>query len=180
MFRSFLAIELVDELKNSISKVENEFKKTGADIKYVPKENMHFTLKFFGDISENKAEKIANIVSKTLRNYEPFIINIHGCGAFPNENHIKVIWIGADNNKTLTNLQKELDNEFSKIGFKKERNYKSHLTIGRMKSSKNKDQVKKTINKFKDKEVGPMVVNEIILKKSTLTPQGPIYENLKV
>ena len=49
-----------------------------------------------------------------------------------------------------------------------------------MKSPKNKDKVKAAIEECKDVEIGEMTVDRIALKKSTLTPQGPIYEDLKV
>jgi 2'-5' RNA ligase len=49
-----------------------------------------------------------------------------------------------------------------------------------MKSGKNKNQVKSTIEEFEDIEIGEMEVTQISLKKSTLTPQGPIYEDLKI
>jgi 2'-5' RNA ligase len=73
-----------------------------------------------------------------------------------------------------------LDKEFTKLGFDKDRKFSTHLTIGRMKSGKNKNQVKSTIEEFEDIEIGEMEVTQISLKKSTLTPQGPIYEDLKI
>ncbi|MBR5504378.1 MAG: RNA 2',3'-cyclic phosphodiesterase, partial [Methanobrevibacter sp.] len=75
---------------------------------------------------------------------------------------------------------KDLDKEFKKLGFKKERNYISHLTIGRVKSPKNKNEIKDVINQNRNIKIGAMTVNRICLKKSTLTPQGPIYENIRV
>jgi 2'-5' RNA ligase len=66
------------------------------------------------------------------------------------------------------------------LGFDKDRKFSTHLTIGRMKSAKNKNKVKETIEEFEDVEIGEMEVDRIILKKSTLTPQGPIYEDLTI
>ena len=156
--RSFLAIDLAEDLKPEIADVQKEFKKTGANIKYVPSQNMHFTLKFFGNIDENMVEEISEAVEKVIRNYSAFDLSIGGCGSFP----------------------KDLDMEFKKLGFKKERNYISHLTIGRPRNGKNKKQMKDTINSLKDLKIGTMTVSKISLKKSTLTPQGPIYEDIKV
>ncbi|MDL2246521.1 RNA 2',3'-cyclic phosphodiesterase [Methanobrevibacter sp. OttesenSCG-928-K11] len=178
--RSFLAIELEENLKENVSNVQKEFRKIDADIKYVPSKNMHLTLKFFGDIDLDTVEKLSLKIESVLNNYSEFTLKLKGCGNFPNPNNIKVIWIGFEDNEILSNLQKELDNEFNTLGFKKERDYKSHLTIGRMKNAKNKDEVKELIAKNKTIEIGQMKVNKIILKKSTLTPNGPIYEDLKV
>ena len=178
--RSFLAIDLAEDLKPEIADVQKEFKKTGANIKYVPSQNMHFTLKFFGNIDEDMVEEISEAVEKVIRNYSAFDLSIGGCGSFPNQNTIKVLWIGIDSNSQIADLQKDLDMEFKKLGFKKERNYISHLTIGRPRNGKNNNQLKDTINSLKDLKIGTMRVSKISLKKSTLTPQGPIYEDIKV
>ncbi|MBQ3473638.1 MAG: RNA 2',3'-cyclic phosphodiesterase [Methanobrevibacter sp.] len=178
--RSFLAIELDEELVPKIIDVQKEFKKTNANIKYVPSENMHFTLKFFGNIDMDMVEDIASAVEKVIKNYSSFDLNIKNCGCFPNKNVIKVLWLGLEEGSPIANLQKDLDREFKKLGFKKEKNFISHLTIGRVKSPKNKKDIRNTIEKLEDIEIGQFTVSKICLKKSTLTSQGPIYENIKV
>lgn len=178
--RSFLAIDLAEDLKPKIADVQRQFKKTDANIKYVPSQNMHFTLKFFGNIDEDMVEEISEAVEKVIKSYSSFDLSIGGCGSFPNQNTIKVLWIGIDRNSAIADLQKDMDREFKKLGFKKERNYISHLTIGRPRNGKNKNQIKDTINSLKDLKIGTMTVSKISLKKSTLTPQGPIYEDIRV
>ena len=178
--RSFLAIELDPELVPKILDVQKEFKKTNSNIKYVPSQNMHFTLKFFGNIDFNMVEDISAAVLKVIKNYSSFDLNIKKCGCFPNKNVIKVLWLGLDEGSPIKDLQRDLDKEFKKLGFKKERNFISHLTIGRVKSPKEKKEIRNTIEKLENIEIGPMTVSKICLKKSTLTPQGPIYEDIKV
>ena len=138
------------------------------------------TLKFFGEIDTNGLEvleqKIANVVSE----FKPFDIKIKSCGAFPNNNHIKVIWVGIDDDSIIRELHDKLDKEFTRLGFDKDKKFSTHLTIGRMKAAKNKNQVKSTIEEFSDVDIGEMRVNNISLKKSTLKPSGPVYEDLKV
>ena len=178
--RSFLSIELDQELVPKILDVQKEFKKTNSNIKYVPSQNMHFTLKFFGNIDLDMVEDISSAVLKVIKNYSSFDLNIKKCGCFPNKNVIKVLWLGLDEGSPIKNLQKDLDKEFKKLGFKKERNFISHLTIGRVKSPKGKKEIRNAIEKLEDVEIGQMTVSKICLKKSTLTPQGPIYEDIKV
>ena len=178
--RSFLAIELDEDLVPKILDVQKEFKKTNSNIKYVPSQNMHFTLKFFGNIDLDMVEDISVAVLKVIKDYSSFDLNIKNCGCFPNKNVIKVLWLGLDEGSPIINLQKDLDKEFKKLGFKKERNFISHLTIGRVKSPKNKKEIRQTIEKLEDIEIGTFTVSKICLKKSTLTPQGPIYEDIKV
>ena len=178
--RSFLAIELDESLVPKILDVQKEFKKTNANIKYVNSKNMHFTLKFFGNIDSDMVEDIGNTVERVIKNYSSFDLNIKNCGCFPNKNVIKVLWLGLDEGSPIKDLQKDLDREFRKLGFKKERNFISHLTIGRVKSPKDKKGIRDVIEKLEDIEIGQMNVSRICLKKSTLTPQGPIYEDIKV
>ena len=178
--RAFLAIDLDDDLKPKINKVIKEFKQIDTRIKYVELTNLHLTLKFFGDIDTNGLEVLKKAIANVLDDFRPFKINIKGCGAFPNSNHIKVIWVGIEDDAILKDMHDRLDEEFKRLGFDKDRKFSTHLTIGRMKSAKNKDKVKKVIEEFKDIEIGEMEVDSIRLKKSTLTPQGPIYEDLTI
>jgi 2'-5' RNA ligase len=178
--RAFLAIDLDDELKPEINRLIRQFKEIDARIKYVELLNLHFTLKFFGEIDTNGLELLEKTIKGVVSEFEPFSIKIKGCSAFPNKNRIKVIWVGIDEDEILKDLHDRLDAEFAKMGFDRDRKFSSHLTIGRMKSAKNKDKVKSVIEEFEDIEIGEMEVKSISLKKSTLTPKGPIYEDLKI
>jgi 2'-5' RNA ligase len=178
--RAFLAIDLDDDLKPKIHKIIKEFKGIDTKIKYVELQNLHLTLKFFGDIDTNGLEVLEKAISNVVAEFNPFNIKIRGCGAFPNTNHIKVIWVGIDGDEIIKDLHDKLDKEFSRLGFDKDKRFSTHLTIGRMKSAKNKNQVKEVIEDYADFEIGEMEVTQISLKKSTLTPAGPIYEDMKV
>lgn len=178
--RAFLAIDLDDDLKPKINKIIREFKKTDARIKYVELTNLHLTLKFFGDIDTEGLSLLEDAISNVLSEFESFNVKIKGCGAFPNSNRINVIWVGIDDDSIIRDMHDRLDKEFVRLGFDKDRKFSTHLTIGRMKSAKNKNKVKSTIEEFKDVEIGEMEVTQISLKKSTLTPAGPIYEDLKI
>lgn len=178
--RAFLAIDIDYDLVKKMEYIQNDFKKINADIKYVKSENFHFTLKFFGNIDENMVEKLQTKIKQVLNQQNPFEIAIKGMGSFPNNDYIKVIWFGVDKNPILNNLYKNLDDEFKKLGFKKEKDYNPHLTIGRMKTPKNKDEVKNKITDYNDIEIGKMNLNKISLKKSELTPNGPIYSDINI
>lgn len=178
--RAFLAIDIDEDLKPKIYRIIKQFKEIDANIKYVELENLHLTLKFFGDIDTNGLGLLEKAIKNAVGGFEPFTIKISACGAFPNKNHIKVIWVGIDDDTILKDLHDRLDDEFSKIGIDKDKRFSTHLTIGRMKSAKNKNKVKSVIEECEEIEIGEMEVNAISLKKSTLTPQGPIYEDLEI
>ena len=178
--RAFLAIDLDDDLKPKINKIIKEFKGIETKIKYVELQNLHLTLKFFGDIDTDGLNVLENAISNVVSEFNPFKIKITGCGAFPNKKHIKVIWVGIDDDTIIRDLHDKLDKEFARLGFDKDKKFSTHLTIGRMKSAKNKNQVKEIIDGFENFEIGEMEVSGISLKKSTLTPAGPIYEDIRI
>lgn len=178
--RAFLAIDLDNDLKPKINKIIKQFKQIDTRIKYVELLNLHLTLKFFGEIDSDGLKLLENKIENVVSEFEPFNVKVKGCGAFPNNNHIKVIWIGIDEDSIIKELHDKLDSEFVKLGFDKDKKFSTHLTIGRMKSAKNRNQVESVIEEFSDIEIGEMTVNNIVLKKSTLTPSGPIYKDLKV
>lgn len=178
--RAFLAVDIDKNLIGRIIEIQEIFKQINAPVKLVEPENLHFTLKFFGDVNEEKIEEVKDIIVKMVGNFSPFEILINGVGVFPSLRYIRVLWLGAENFDPFSNLQMDLDQEFVKIGFKKERNYVPHLTIGRLKGSGNKDALVKKIEELNDIAVGKTTIDKLILKKSELTPDGPIYTDLKV
>ena len=162
--RAFLAIDLDEDLKPKINKIIKSFKEIDANIKYVDLANLHFTLKFFGDIDVEGIDLLSQKISNVV----------------PNNNHIKVIWVGLEGDEILKSLHDKLDVEFKKLGFEADKKFSSHLTIGRMKSAKNKNKVKSQIESFSEVEIGEMSVDKIVLKKSTLKPSGPIYDDINI
>jgi 2'-5' RNA ligase len=91
-----------------------------------------------------------------------------------------VLWIGIINGDFLATIAQSIDEKLVSLGFPKEqRGYSAHLTIGRVRTAKNKDQLLTTINKFKEIEFLKHDVNTVTLKKSELTPKGPIYTTLR-
>ncbi|MEO2116937.1 MAG: RNA 2',3'-cyclic phosphodiesterase [Methanocaldococcus sp.] len=170
--RLFLAIDIPEEIKEEIAKFQGQFKMKG--IKLVEKENLHITVKFLGEVDEEKLKEILNLDLSI----QPVKIKLKTLGTFPNPNYIRVIWIGAYN-ENLIEIFKEIDKKLSNLGFKREREYVPHLTIGRVKFIDNKKKLKDRIEKYKDIDFGEFEVNHIKLYKSTLTPNGPIYEVIK-
>ncbi len=168
--RCFLAIELSKDIKEKLEELKSHFKMNG--IKLVEKENLHITVKFLGDIDKEIVEKIKNLDLSI----KPVKSSIKYIGVFPNENYIRVIWVGATN---LISIFKEIDKKLSELGFKKEKDYVPHITIGRVKFIENKKLLKNKIDKYKNVELGELEVKNIVLMKSELTKEGPIYKVIK-
>ena len=103
-----------------------------------------------------------------------------GTGVFPNKNYIRVVWIGINDTEILSTIAANINENLSHLGFKKEkRGFSAHLTIGRVKTAKNKPLLIKAIDNYSDFEFATQEVSIIKLKKSDLTPKGPIYKTLK-
>ena len=179
--RAFLAIELEPYIKNKISETQEIIKDSDSSkIKYVETDNIHLTIKFFGEIDDYTLEQINDIVNKSIKKYEAYTIKVVNVGAFPNIYRPRVIWTGIkDKKNTTVKLIEDLDKKFNNIGFKKEKDYVPHITIGRVKEIHDKDKLSQTLKNLKKQYHGKMEVKKICLKSSTLTPNGPIYENIK-
>jgi len=170
--RSFLAVNV--HPSPSIEEFFNAMKNTNGDFKPVKLDQLHFTLKFFGEIDEEKVAELRGVVAEALKGMEPFSFELFGCGAFPSENYIKVLWLGSKNEEKFVNLGEELQTAFTELGFKKSK-FSPHLTLFRVKSKKNKKQIQDVLRNYKETSFGTVEVTELQLMESVLTPQGPIY-----
>lgn len=178
--RTFVAIELPKELASQIDQLQTNLRKTKADVSWVKPQNVHITLKFLGEVKEEKIEEVYQAVEASVAGTKNFQANLQGLGGFPNLKRPRVIWIGIDKGKEiLAQLGPKLEEEFFKIGFAKEnRDFTPHLTIGRVKSSKNLEKLAIEINKTAF-ETQDFEVQEVVVMKSTLHPIGSVYTPLK-
>ena len=178
IFRGFIAIDI--KATSQITMFEKEIAKTGADIKLVEPKNIHITVKFLGDTDENDIDSIEQSIKESVLEIKPFPITLKGTGVFPNQNYIKVIWIGIIDDGNIETIARNIDEKLTPLGFKKEnRGFSPHLTIGRVKTARNKDQLLKVIRNYSAVEFTIQNVQSIALKKSELTPKGPIYTTLR-
>lgn len=177
MVRCFVNIETGEKQKERIGELVEELEKIPADIKFVKPENFHLTPRFLGNISEEELEKAKKGLEKAAKQSSPFELNLKGTGVFPNRNYIKVIWVGAEKCRELVDLKKRVD-DCIKVGKKDDREFVPHVTIGRMKSGKNKDKVLEKLDEYEDFDFGAVEIDKINIKKSKLKPEGPEYSVL--
>lgn len=175
MKRLFVAIPISEEVKAKIKPALAGLQITGADLNLVSLENIHFTLKFLGNVDENKIKEIEEKLSALEQAH--FSIKIKNVGVFPSYERIKVIWIGAESPELIP-LMKKINQELNYIRNEDQEEI-SHLTIARVKSGKNKEALKAYLQTIQNQEFGEMVVNHFVLYESELTPADPIYQVLK-
>jgi len=175
--RTFIALDLTEETKQELTRLQSGLKKSQADVKWVNPQNIHLTLKFLGEISEQQVNQVKEVLDRISSQFKPYEITLSGIGAFPKVENPRVIWVGIESGKNETKKIAEiLSVELEKAGFQKEdREFKSHLTVGRVRSPKNKDNLKTAIQSISFSPQAKIPIDYITLYQSTLTPQGPIY-----
>lgn len=177
-FRAFISTDI--GAKPEFVDLETVLDQTSADLKLVKSENIHITLKFLGDTDDDLVEGITTSMQNAVDGIQPFTLKFLGMGAFPNPNYIKVIWVGMENTENFKIIAKRLDNELKALGFRPDkRGFSPHLTVARVKSRRGKDDLQKLLTQYETHEFGEVHVECIRLKKSKLTPKGPIYSTVK-
>jgi len=177
--RCFVAVDLDPSLIGKVTELQKEL--AGLDTKLVEPENLHFTLKFLGEVDEDTVNKVKSILKEVAGSQTPFSTDIAGVGVFPNNKFVRVVWLGerhSGNKPSLTNLQSIVNEALSGL-FKKEKS-SAHLTLARVKSQTYQEEIIEFLNRHKGINLGMMKVNCIKLKKSTVTGKGPVYEDVEI
>ena len=182
--RTFLAIDLPSSLHDSIQEKQQDLKRELPSIAWGKSENLHITLKFFGDTPESKITEIQQVLTQTIKGIQPFVITLRGFGAFPDKWVPRTLWTGIEGDTDiLLNLAKEIESKVKPLGFPPEgKPFRPHLTLARIK--KNQRAVGQAIEKARvlaDSFVfGRLLVEQVCLFESELRPTGSVYTKLWV
>ena len=174
--RTFVATEINnEEVLSSIKNLQSQIK---IKAKPIPLKNIHFTLLFLGEISNEISKKIQNALDAI--EFSSFNVEFTGVGAFPKPRFPRVVWVGTDEagGNQLIELAKKVEEKLSPLGFRSDKPFKPHVTIFRIKSRIG--DISDELTKFHSSSLGIQKISEIKLKKSELTPNGPIYSDLQV
>jgi len=177
--RCFLAFDLEnDEVFRKLVNIQKLMIKTGANLKIVKPQNLHFTLRFLGNITVDLIDKISTKMEKI--NFNPFSIELKGMGFFPNLNSPRVIWVGITaGTKTMNSIFDQIEIQLRQLGLDPDyRGFSPHLTLARVKSNRNSDHLINFVKTHVDYLIGTVKLNSIHLKKSELFPTGPIYSTI--
>jgi 2'-5' RNA ligase len=181
VIRAFVAIEIDSQLVRQISAVVADLKPLIDGIRWVSQNNFHLTLKFLGNIEENKIELIAEALELALRPFPRFTINAKGLGVFPDLRRPRVLWIGLEGKKLL-DLVSKIETVLNPLGFSPEkREFHPHLTVGRWRQfDRASTKLAGVLEKWQRYEFGESTVAEVIFFQSELKRNGAIYHPLKV
>ncbi|MCK5579937.1 MAG: RNA 2',3'-cyclic phosphodiesterase [Candidatus Omnitrophica bacterium] len=179
--RTFIAIQLENHVHQQIACMQENLKKADADVKWVKPSNIHITLRFLGDTKPKKIKAISESLPSFLEGISPFEIDITHLGAFPKIQRPRVLWAGIDKNAAqLMELAASIENGLCRLGFpKEERKFSGHITIGRVRSAKNITPLIEAVQGYQFPSGITQTIQHVIFFQSTLTSQGPIYEEIK-
>ena len=177
--RCFIAIECNNfEIIQRFRYVQSELTMTGVNLKHVEPDNLHLTLKFLGEIEKTQVDRVSEMVSEIT--FKAFNISVENVGVFPNIRRPSTIWAGVTEGVTeLARIFNSVDHKLSVIGFERDRRrFHPHITISRVRSGKNREKLGEELMKLSNYSFGEDRIDNIALKKSVLTPNGPIYSTL--
>lgn len=178
--RAFVAVDLPDPVLASLLAFQAELSAIGSDLKLVEKGNLHFTLKFLGEIDDRQAsEALARLGRLGLRRGS---VEIRGAGAFPSPHRPRVVWAGVarEGESAIGPIASEVIRALEGIGERDDRPFQAHITLGRVRSPRGSRDLGEFLARQADRSFGVAELSELKLKSSRLTPSGPIYHDVGV
>lgn len=177
MKRLFIAfkIELASEYESMLKQLKLSTRYD--DIKWVEGDLQHLTLKFLGKTPESKIEHLCQILAEIAEETKPFTLKISKLCVFGSQYHPTVLWLGFEKQAILNQIFETVENRLtSELGFEaNDGNFVPHITLGRIKKMDNKKRFWDAVNKNQPTYFQEFTINEIILYRSQLEKDGPIY-----
>lgn len=175
MVRLFVAIDLPSSIREDLFNILSSF--DGFKLKRVSSELIHVTIKFLGDVPDHMVPDVITSLD-TIKMFH-FDANLRNIGVFPNLSSPRVIWVGVEGN--FKQLHDDVEDTLSKLGFSNDtKMFTAHATLARIKHlpATQKNDFLAILDSLKCVDIGCVKVNKISLKKSTLTPSGPIHDTI--
>jgi len=182
--RSFIAIELPDELKLGLAQLEAQLKMSKQPwVKWVDPYSIHLTLKFLGSIAADRISEITRAMEEAIQGISPFHLEVKDLGVFPSLRRVQVAWVGISGEvDKLSQLQQHLESNLARLGFAPEsRPFTPHLTLARLRNQASLDERQNFGQLIATTRFGAtytIKVDAISLMRSQLTREGAIYSQI--
>ena len=172
--RVFIAVEISNA--DILKKIQRFQENLQIDVKPTKINQIHFTLQFLGEIDEEKCEKVKDLL-RTIT-FSQFNLSLKEVGGFPNLKNPRISGIGPDKEgaEKLIKITNEIEMKLTSLGFEKNKKFKPHLTIFRVKHKI--DDISLQMKEYETIEFGTQIITKIKLKRSILSPKGPEYSDL--
>jgi 2'-5' RNA ligase len=178
--RCFIAIDIDENNRAALGDLQQRLKSevdiNKRDIKWVKPDNIHLTLKFLGEIGDERVVDVCNIAKEVAGRNDSFELDIESVGHFGGRS-ARVLWVGSGKGReNLLQLQKDLEQQLASAGWPPEnRPFSGHLTLCRIRNPKAGIKLAQIAEQYRDFKVGFMLADSVSVYQSRLTPAGPIY-----
>ena len=182
--RSFISIDVPDELKLGLTQLEGQLKTTRQPwVKWVDPSSIHLTLKFLGSITIDRISEIIGSMEAAIQGIPLFSLEVKDLGVFPSLRRVQVAWVKISGEVTkLSRLQQHLESNLACLGFAAEsRSFTPHLTLARLRTGASLDDRQgfgQLIAATRFEATYTIKVAAINLMKSRLTREGAIYSRV--
>ncbi len=175
--RLFVAVDLDEGVKRRIGGVVTAWRNVLPSARWVEPRNMHLTLKFLGEVAEERIETLVASIGRSLEGFECFNVRVGGVGVFPSLSRARVLWVGLkEGGSFLLSLFERVEAACVSVGFGAEgRDFHPHVTVARMKRSPSPSLLRQMFAESGDVDAGVQEVGEVVLVRSLLRPSGAVY-----
>lgn len=174
MDRLFIAVELPGDIREALGSVQAILNKSSARLTHVDPAIIHVTLKFIGDTLPQKTREIAEVLGEIRA--APFSVRVRGISG-NNPRRPRVIWARVEDGGNCGRLHARIEDLLFPLGIPRDdRPFVSHATVARVRDFH--PDLPGIIHPLSDRDFGEGVIDRIVLKKSTLTPRGPVYQDI--
>lgn len=179
--RIFIAVELDPALHQAVIDLQHRLQTAGARIRWNKPGQLHFTLRFLGEITPAQLALAKIATREAVEDAEPFTITLHGLGAFPSFHRPQVVWVGVEEGAAeLQALAATLEEHLTHHRFPaEERPFKPHLTLARIRDERQWGDVVRALTQYRDVGIGSQRVEGVSVMESQLTRQGPIHTRVE-
>ena len=180
--RVFTAVKITPEIRSSASRLIDRLKVAPAKVTWTKAVNLHYTLKFLGDVPATESNDVCRAVQEAVGPFTPFEIVAAVLGAFPSISHPRTLWLGVrDGEEQISLVFQAIERLLTPLGYPPEgRRFTPHLTLGRVRESSPAalQDLSALLTKHADFDAGAMTVDSVTVFSSKLGRDGPNYEVL--
>lgn len=179
--RIFIAVAVPDDIRQRVEESQKRLRTVPADVRWVETDKFHLTLKFLGEVNDDKFPAVVAAATAAVKGTVPFTVTLAGVGAFPSMRAPRVLWAGITaGQQELQSLAERVDEHLNAIGFAREkRRFSGHLTLGRVRSQQNIEALVKKMDALQATPFGAFRVRSVEVMQSILHPQGSHYQCLE-
>ncbi len=181
LHRIFIAVEVAPALQQAIGETERRLDVAGAKLRWTKPTNLHFTLRFLGEIPLAQVAKAKVATREAAEGVHAFSIGLASMGAFPSVQRPRVVWVGVgEGRESMQALAERVDDRLTHYRFPVEpRQFQAHLTLARVRDGREWANLVRALAQYKDVVVGSQEVGSVVVMESHLSPRGPSYTRVE-